>query len=155
MSCKDVHRVLFLWEVFFMLLCSKLSLTQQSKLCFHMKHSIPTTTLSICTGWVKQTQLCNEPLNNSHILYFRNLICSWLSAPKLRCRCMDISFSFIISRDIKSSIRNSDLNIFKKGRKTGYHFQAKFERYIYTEPLFYLSIKLSLFCFLFINEGIL
>ena len=36
------------------------------------------------------------------------------------CLYIDIPFSFTISRDIKSSVRNSDLKILKKGHKTGY-----------------------------------
>ena len=75
------------------------------------------------TRWVKRKrQVFSEPWNNRHYLYFQNLICFWLSTPKLRFWCLDISFWFPISRDMKSWIRSFDLNIFKKGRKAGYQF---------------------------------
>ena len=57
---------------------------------------------------------------------------------------ISISFWFTISWDIKSWIRNSDLNIFKKG-KTGYQSHAKSQRYVYTESLFIWAVIVSFF----------
>ena len=40
--------------------------------------------LPIYTGWVQKGKVFNEPLNNSNIFSFQNLICFWLSTPKVR-----------------------------------------------------------------------
>ena len=65
--------------------------------------------------------------------------------PNLRFRCIDISFSFIIGRDIKSRIRNSDLNILKEGQKIRYqssHEENKPQPVIYV-PLVGMRKKTS------------
>ena len=97
------------------------------------------------TGWVKKRKVLSEPLNNRQVFYFQNLIWLLFSTPKLRFWCTDILFSFTISRDVKSWIINSDLNIFKKARKTGYQSQTKSQRYVYIESLFIWA--LSCLCF--------
>ena len=87
------------------------------------------------TGWLKKSKVFSKPWHNSHVFYFQNLICFWLSTPRLRFWHIDISFLFTIGRDTKSWIRDSDLNIFKKGRRAGYQFQAKSQRYVNKKSL--------------------
>ena len=50
----------------------------------------------------KKRKVFNEPLNNSNMLNFQNLICFSLSTPKLRFSCVDNPFLFTSSRDMKS-----------------------------------------------------
>ena len=75
------------------------------------------------TRWLKKRKVVSEQWNNSHYFCFQNLICFWLSTPKLRFWYIDISFWFPISRDLESWIKTSDLNIFKQGEKQGISFR--------------------------------
>ena len=88
------------------------------------------------TGWVMKNKVFRDPWNNSQVLYFHNLTCYWLSTlTRLGLWYIDISFWFTTAWNIKSWIRNSDLNIFKKRQKTGYQFQAKSQRYVCMDSL--------------------
>ena len=53
-------------------------------------------------GRKKREDVFNEPLNNGDIFNFQNLIGFWLVTPKRRFSCINIQFSFSISRYIKS-----------------------------------------------------
>ena len=107
---------------------------------------------SIHCRWTLYNSKVTEPLNNSHVFYFQNLIRTWLSTPKLRFWYIDISFLFTVSRDIKSRIRNSDLSIFKKGRKNRVTISDLIAEIYMHRIVIYFSNKLSLFCFLFKDQ---
>ena len=63
-----------------------------------------------------------DTLTVSHVFYFQNLICFWLWTSKLRFWCIDTSFWFTISRDMKSWIRNSDFEYLQTRAKNRVSF---------------------------------
>ena len=85
----------------------------------------------------------NEPLNNSHRFDFQNLICLWLSTPKLRFCYIGIIFSFAINQGVNRTLQ------FRKLRRRGKNRVSILERIteIFLHGIvIYFSIKLHLFC---------
>ena len=86
-----------------------------------------------------QTRI-NKPLKNYEIFNIQNLICLLLSIPKRRFCYIDILFLFTISQDIESWIRNSDLKIFKMGKKQGISFRQNTEMCLHVIFIYLASV---------------